>query len=695
MPSITQFQHSPGIFTSETDITASVPAVATSTGAFVGTFQWGPVRDRILVDSETTLKSRFGGPNDNNFESWFTAANFLGYSNQLHVVRAANTTGNSSVITNTTVSAVASSNIAAISNTMLLTATVINNTSYANAVFDTSIYYVGKWPGTPGNSLKVSRVDTANAYQSTITLAANSTVNATSSVINFTTSSNAASVVITPSGTGNAATTLAVANTIAQALSVGDLIAAGNSTIGTQYLKVTSIGAVSNAANNGTFNISFATPYTLSMGSNTGTFTRTWEYFGVVDRAPGISYYQSHTAANNINDEVHIVISDEDGYFTGTPGTVLEVFEGLSRASDAKYENGASSYYKTVLANGSKYLWAGSDQSGAATGLSTAIANSTNLKPYTASLSLGQDGLGESSVPFNVIAQGYDLFNSPEAVDISIVMQGKAIGGTGGTGLANYITSNITETRTDCVVCISPQLTDVVGTPGNELTNLTTFRGNLTSSSFGIMDSGYKYQYDKYNDTYRWVPLNGDIAGIIARTDTTNDPWWSPAGFTRGVLKNVIKLAYNPGQADRDILWKADINSVTSLPGKGPILYGDKTLLGRNSAFSRINVRRLFITLRKAISQFAQSVLFEFNDSFTQAQFVNTVDPYLRAVQSARGITAYEVICDGTNNTPEVVDNEGFVAQIYVSAARAIDDVSLGFVSTPTGIQFSEIVGRF
>jgi phage tail sheath protein FI len=265
---------------------------------------------------------------------------------------------------------------------------------------------------------------------------------------------------------------------------------------------------------------------------------------------------------------------------------------------------------------------------------------------------------------------------------------------TGATNTAtvpNYLIG-IAESRKDCMVFVSPKYADVVNN-ATPATSIVSTAGALTKSSFAVMDSGWKYQYDKYNDVYRWVPLNGDIAGLCVRTDLERDPWFSPAGLQRGVIKNVIKLAWSPAKADRDTLYKAGVNPVVSFPGEGTILYGDKTLQNRPSAFDRINVRRLFIVLEKSIARAARSSLFEFNDEFTRAAFVNLVEPFLRDIKGRRGIYDYKVICDTTNNTPEVIDQNNFVGDIYIKPARSINFIQLNFVAVRTGVSFEEIVG--
>ena len=310
-------------------------------------------------------------------------------------------------------------------------------------------------------------------------------------------------------------------------------------------------------------------------------------------------------------------------------------------------------------------------------------------------MKLGVDGLAEDSVSLGDIASGYDLFASAEDVDISLVLQGKAIGGTNKDGLAKYIRDNICESRKDVVGFISPDKADVVDNDGDEVTAVKAFRNGITNSSYVFLDSGYKYMYDKYNDVYRYIPLNGDMAGLAVRSDELRDAWFSPAGYNRGGIKNIVKLAFNPNKAERDLLYQSDINPVVTFPGQGTILFGDKTLLGKPSAFDRINVRRLFIVLEKAISTAAKFSLFEFNDSFTQGQFKNLVEPFLRDVQGRRGIVDFRVVCDETNNTGEVIDRNEFVGDIYVKPSRSINFIQLNFVAVRSGVEFSEVVGQF
>ena len=494
---------------------------------------------------------------------------------------------------------------------------------------------------------------------------------------------------------------------IANSLAVGDLVLVGNASIGTQYLKVTSIGSAVTNATVTALSIQFQDTYRLStnfsVANNGSNIQRKWEFFNVVDVAPGQSNFVKNFGNTAANDELHVVVVDNGGAFTGVPGTILEVYKSLSRANDSKTVGGENNYYKTVINQGSQYIWWTNDRSGALSANSMNVASSTNNAALNLQLALGTDGDNESVVPLAVITQGYDRFQSAEQVDVSLVLQGKGIGGSTLSGgqtvsnfqLANYIIDNIVSQRKDCVAMISPDKATVVNNAGYETSSIVNWRNVIHDTSYAVLDSGYKYQYDRYNDLYRWIPLNGDIGGLCARTDQTNDAWWSPAGFNRGQIKNLVKLAHNPKKTDRDNLYKAGVNPVVSFPGQGVVLYGDKTLQSKPSAFDRINVRRLFIVLEKAISTAAKFSLFEFNDAFTRRQFVNLVTPYLRDVQGRRGIYDFKVVCDETNNTPQVIDTNNFVGDIYIKPARSINFIQLNFVAVATGVEFSEVIGQF
>ena len=697
-------QISPGINVSEFDTTTVIPAVSTSVGAVAGVFQWGPGYQRTLIDSENTLVQKFGKPSANNFETFFTAANFLAYGNALYVVRAYD-----------------SAALNAVANTAAMVAPQIDNADdwndnfVANGATYANAAYIAKFPGTLGNSLKVSVCDSTNAYSSNL-FAPNTS---TGVAFVFTPGANQISVIGGSSVNGAANT---AANTTLNSITVGDYIKAGNSTVGYQYVKVTakSTAGVEGSAN-ATVNVASFTyqsvmtvnvdtkialsgtvKVTANADANTGV-TRFWEFYNAVDKAPGTSTFMTSQGLGT-QDELHIVVSDAGGKFSGTQNSILEVWTNLSRATDAKTTAGASNYYKNVIDTQSAYIFAGTARSTSNTGLAANIAAPSNTTPYSSEFTLGTDGAAESAIALGPVALAYDLFADKADVDLSLVMQGKAIGANATPGgLANYIIANIAENRKDCVAFISPDYSIVTDAQTRDpvqyavdFRNSTDGVSGLTySSSYAVMDTGYKYQYDKYNDVNRWVPLNGDIAGLCALTDQTRDAWYSPAGFNRGRIKNVVKLQFNPNQAQRDLLYKNDVNPVVQFPGQGTVLYGDKTLLGKPSAFDRINVRRLFIVLQKAIENASRSSLFEFNDSFTRAQFKNLVEPFLREVQGRRGIYDFRVVCDETNNTGQVIDSNQFVGDIYIKPAKSINFIQLNFVAVRTGVDFNTIVGQF
>ena len=673
------FLVSPGIQVREFDLTTVVPAVATTEGAIAGAFSWGPVEERVLISSEKDLVNKFGEPTDSNFETFFTAASFLAYGNQLYVSRAIDSTAFN-----------ATANVGVVANTL-----VRNDDHYESLTFgDTDLLYIAKYPGSRGNSLQISVCDSADAYSNNHT----NSDSDTSVALKIFAGSNTANLDISNNVDGFSTANTEMA-TIKGKLNVGDLLEVGNTTLGTQFLRIENIGDATRIGTSNTYTstIRLSERVALIQDITMDTVKRRWGFFNLFDSAPGTSDYVAdrNSAGEAAGDEMHVVVLDEDGSITGQKRTVIETFSNLSRASDSKTADGSTNYYKTVLNNQSEWVWWANDRSGAASATATNISASTNEDPLYLSFSQGSGEGDEGSISLGALQSAADFFADPEKVDISIIMQGKARGGSNGTTFANYLIDNIAEKRLDCVVTISPDRADVVNNRIDPLNDVTTFRNTLRASSYGIMDSGYKYMYDKYNDVFRYVPLNGDIAGLMVRTDNQREPWYSPAGFNRGEIKNVVKLAYNPEQADRDVLYRADINPVVKFKNQGNILFGDKTLLGKPSAFSRINVRRLFIVLEKAIATASKFTLFELNDEFTRAQFVSLVEPFLRTVQGRRGITDFRVVCDETNNTPEVRDRNEFVGDIYIKPARSINFIRLNFVAVRTGVAFEEVVGRF
>lgn len=443
-----------------------------------------------------------------------------------------------------------------------------------------------------------------------------------------------------------------------------------------------------------------------------------WQYADEFDAAPATSEYAEALGAKY--DEVHAVVVDELGEFTGIPGTILERYSFLSKALDAKALDGAPMYYGNVINEQSQYVWffgnpaasAYYDNSGSITDAVTewgtklivagvsakfkllAANASAQHDGYAVKLSAGHNG---SKPTADELILGWDLFKSTEEIDVGILISGDAGGSASHTVVVQHLIDNICERRKDCVVTISPNRADVLNkTQSQAVTAILLTRNTIgRSSNYAIMDSGWKLQYDVYNDVYRWVPLNADVAGLMAATENDYDAWWSPAGFNRGKIKNVVSLAFSPNEDSRTNLYKQQVNSIVTFVGDGTVLYGDKTMQAKSSAFQFINVRRLFITLEKAIGKSAKYLLFEFNDEFTRATFRNMVEPFLREVKGRRGIYDFKVVCDETNNTPEVIDQGQFVGAIYVKPARSINFIRLDFVAVRTGVEFSEVVGKY
>ena len=422
----------------------------------------------------------------------------------------------------------------------------------------------------------------------------------------------------------------------------------------------------------------------VAVCANSAVFS-TWTYKGYFTSAPGTSDFVSN--AGGSNDEMHIAIIDTGGLFSGTQGTVLETFPFVSKASDASV-NGATNYYKQVVFNNSKYVYAVDPIDYTNTHTTWGQTAGTSFaKPATNSLIALAGGTDVVPTDSN-LQNAYTLFENKEQIDISLVLTGDA-----SVVVQQFVIDNVITPRADCIALISPPSTAVVNQAGSESTNITTWLTSLSrSSSYVVADSGWKYQLDKYNNKYRWIPLNGDVAGLCVYTDTVKDPWFSPAGFNRGAIKNCIKLAWNPTKTYRDTLYAAGVNPVVSFAGQGTVLFGDKTLQSKPSAFDRINVRRLFIALEKSIGTAAKYSLFELNDEFTRGQFIALVAPFLRDIKGRRGITDFKVVCDTTNNTPNVIDSNQFVGDIYIKPARSINFIQLNFVAVGTGVDFTTIV---
>ena len=428
----------------------------------------------------------------------------------------------------------------------------------------------------------------------------------------------------------------------------------------------------------------------VTAGVSTSNYNA-WAFKGEFDEQPGTSDFAKDLGKTSAADELHIAVVDEDGAISGTPNTVLEKFAFVSQASDVKNADGTSNFYKDVINAQSEWIyWADHDTSLTDAGETVASqsgAMTTNTAVLDSSLAGGTD---DNAPTVGEIALGYDLFEDAETIDVNLLFA--VPDANGANTIANDLIS-IATARKDCMAFVSPPLEDSVGASAPS-TDVLAFANTLTSSSYASCDSGAVYVYDKYNDVYRYIGASGHMAGLCANADNVADAWFSPAGVNRGQLLGITKLAYNPTKAQRDELYKGRVNPIVSFPGQGTMLFGDKTLLSRPSAFDRINVRRLFIVLEKAIATAAKAQLFEFNDEFTRAQFKNLVEPFLRDVKGRRGITDSLVICDGTNNTGQVIDSNRFVADIFIKPARSINFITLNFIATRTGVEFSEISGQ-
>ena len=595
------FQVSPGVLVQEKDLTRIIPAVSTSIGAVAFQATQGPLDEVVSISSEQELVSKFGKPNSTTFEGFFTAANFLAYSNSLRVVRVQN-----SSVSNATESG---------------SAFVIKNTTDYQDNYADGSASVGLWAartaGAFGNSLSVSTCPSATVYEET----SKTTVNDASTTVGDT----------------------VVTVTSASGISVGDIV-----NFGDEYeYRVVSISTndlnIVRKDEPQYFGVSDSSGLHAII-TNGAAVRRRWRHYDLFDKAPGTSPFA--TSLGGSNDELHIAVIDEDGAISGIKGEVLEVYGAVSKASDAKTPQGDINYYPDVIYNKSSYIyWMDHNSSGSNWGSAASGTTFTDVTTVSnVSLQSGSDGTAATTAQK---LSAYQKFADAETVDVGLIMAGNG----DATHIDNLIT--IAENRKDAVVFASPERSDVAGVAdsNSQKDNVIGFFNAIRSSSYVVFDSGYKYMYDRYNDMYRYVPLNGDLAGLSARTDLVADAWFSPAGLNRGIIRGAVKLAFNPTKAQRDELYRARVNPVTTFPGQGTVLFGDKTGLTAPSAFDRINVRRLFITLEKAIATASKFQLFEFNDEFTRANFRNIVEPFLREVQGRRGITDFLVVCDETNNT--------------------------------------------
>ena len=738
------FQVSPGVQTREIDSTGYVPATSTSIGAYAGHFRWGPVNERVLIGDEKQLARNFGTPTPLFASSYYIPSTFLRYGNRLFVSRAGddlmeNARSGDLLALNTawyTGEYPEAENIDSIVTHFadLDSTTRIENKSIFEAItasnLNSNIY--ARCLGSMGNSL---RVMIQPAYTDT-----RWNVTKLEIVEGTVASSLAIDITVQNKNSGEAwdisledgaeislrglASSLDWVNYIEQlgrkfyvkeiSTFTDTADAYGQTQFGIEDVEYTVYRLCLDMAGDIEFN-----PLTVYKSDKFGrTFIQDMPEIGdevfIEQESQGFLYWpphaedfeasfvtspgtSAHAEQNGLeNDEVHILIVDAKGEFTGTPGTILESYSNLSLLTDAKNDDGSSAYYKDVINESSRYIFFNT-MSGiinnadlSASEVSGTFENSHGFgSVYSIKLDRGQDGEFKNGNVFNALS----MFEDPEEIDVNLIFAENDT--QDNITIANKLIK-IAESRKDCVAFISADTR--VKDQSNETAKLDRVLrkfNRLPSTSYAVFDSTPIKVYDKYNDQYIWTVASGTIAGLCARTDETRDPWWSPAGHSRGQLLGIAMIAFNPKQAARDELYKARVNPIVSFPGEGTILYGDKTAQSRPSAFDRINVRRLFITLRKSISTAAKQSLFEFNDEFTRAQFVNLVDPFLRDVQGRRGIYDFKVICDETNNTGEVIDSGRFVADIYIKPARAINFITLNFVATRTGVEFNEIIGQF
>ena len=663
------FLVSPGVHVREVDLTNVVPAVATSIGAIAGAFQKGPVSSVTTIGSEEQLVQIFGKPNSSNFETFFTAANFLQYADNLKVVRAAS----------------------GILNAGANSGILIRDDDHYQASFDGGEGSHGEWAartaGTWGNSIGVQICPSATAYEQVL-----------------------GGSLLTVGEDAVGATTIKVDDVDASgsAFNVGDLISFFSDSAGAtpvDEFNEYEVTAIDTSDNDLTIRLK-DDPNGAGLQNvipDNSYIKRRWAFYDLFDGAPGTSDWATANSRGS-GDELHVVVYDTTGDITGfdndvagqRTSSVIERFANMSKNPNAKTAQGSNNYYSDVIFAQSQFIyWTDHISAGSNWGTDTTTAY-TSVVPVTIDNLTG--GTDDYATTNGEIALAYDKFADTESLDINLVLGGSSsIVADTAANMDTHVTmiTALCETRRDCVGFVSPYRAATVGIADSITATKNVIDGFNTcpSSSYMVFDSGYKYMYDKYSDVFRFVPLNGDTAGLCAFTDQVADSFFSPAGFNRGNVRGAVKLSFNPTKAERDQLYKARVNPVVNFPGQGVVLFGDKTALTKPSAFDRINVRRLFLLLEKAIATAAKFQLFEFNDEFTRAQFRNLVEPFLRDIQGRRGITDFSVVSDGTNNTGEVIDRNEFVADIFIKPARSINFITLNFIAVRTGVSFTEVGG--
>jgi hypothetical protein len=730
-------QLSPGVLVREVDLTVGrVDNVLDNIGAIAGPFQIGPVEEPIDITTEQELINTFGKPlsTDTQYEYWMSAANYLSYGGILKVVRADDTdliNSNAGVgIANTT------------------TLKIKNYDDYqSNYKSATNFTYAAKNPGKWADGLKVCVID--NFADQTVGVSTTSLANA-GATIGFGVTAALTDAVIPGAGTTSSFT--GYLKGIITGLSTDSI--GGNSTIDVKVVsRVETVGGGSTetaityqeGSTTRAFGTSVALHFVNSSGVNSEGISGTaftpptaidWYDQQTLGLTNATTFWKSiaprpvsnvyATDRQSKNDALHVVVVDDNGSVTGIKGNIIEKHISLSKAGDAISNVNAPQriYYKDYIADFSENIYAGYNPSQDADAYKGTVPRATGFSTEFTPVTTGDGlwGLDAQGVTFSALGNvnytfaggvdysatggmkaelsnlitAYGLFSNKDEIEVDYMIMGPGCATEAESqAKANYVIS-LAEARKDCVATVGPHRGNLVGLTNTDTqtNNLINYFSSLSSSSYAVFDSGYKYQYDRFNNEFRYLPTNADVAGLMNRTALTAYPWFSPAGQQRGVINNAIKLAYNPNKAQRDRLYPARINSFITTPGVGTLLFGDKTALGYASAFDRINVRRLFLTIEQALERAAQAQLFELNDELTRANFRNIVEPYLRDVQAKRGLYGFLVVCDTTNNTPDVIDNNEFRADIFLKPAKSINYVTLTFVATRTGISFEEVAGR-
>ncbi len=726
---------SPGVLVREVDLTiGNVDPTSGSIGALVAPFTKGPVEEPQLIENEEDLLQTFGQPYsiDNHYEYWMVASSYLAYGGTMQVIRADDYN---------TLTGVGLKNafVGAGSSIRIKSDTHYNQLGYDDNTI-TGVTVAAKTPGSYANGIRISIIDAA--ADQILTVATGNTVQVGTAV----TQTAVGRIVAGSAGTsvldGYVKGIVTKSTDTSLEVKVLSHVSAAGTTTNVNYQN----GGVYNFTASGTVGLTTAGSAVVFNGADK-TYTQAVDWFerqdivltstdtngnplklewDAIADAPGTSTYAA--ARGGRFDEVHVVVIDDKGKITGNTGTILEKHLNLSKAKDAEYSVGSTSYWRKYLATNSQYIYGGSAPAGITTTGYSITSNNTldadsGWDQDAADVNFGASGVVTASLAGGTnygdktdytttgaltsgvddLISGYELFANTEEVEVDFIMMGAAHHPKEQSQALAEKCVAVAEARKDAVAFISPYrqafLNDssvgsvTVNNIDTMTNNIVSYYAPISSSTYGVFDSGYKYMFDRFNNTFRYVPLNGDIAGCCARTDIEQFPWFSPAGTARGAILNSVKLAYNPGKKQRDILYSNRVNPVMLSPGAGIILFGDKTAFGKRSAFDRINVRRLFIFLEDAISAAAKDQLFEFNDELTRTNFVNIIEPFLREVQSNRGIFDFVVICDETNNTGAVIDRNEFVADIFIKPARSINFIGLTFVATRTGVDFEEVIG--